>query len=151
MWYNKYVGFPYLHLGQDVEKGIDCFNLIRHVYKEEKQITIPYTTQDFCNIVDENWYTKVHEHPFEEFRNDKWGWTEIKVTELKPFDVVIMSLGSTNCVNHCALYVAKNKILQTMIDHTSWIAPYGNYYIQYTMGAFRWKGINNGDFSTTSN
>ena len=28
-----------------------------------------------------------------------------------------MSLGATNVTNHCALYLGKNKILQTMIDH----------------------------------
>ena len=52
-WYEKYVGFPYVHLGDDPKSGIDCFNLIRYVYKNELDIDIPYDTTDFCDILDE--------------------------------------------------------------------------------------------------
>lgn len=140
-WYQKYTGFPYKHLGNNIETGIDCFNLIKHVYKNERGIEIPYSTIDFCNIVDEDWYQKINDQPFLEFKKEKWGWREVSNKEIQPFDVVIMSIGSTNCVNHCALYVDTNKILHTMIEHTSWIAPYGSYYKQYTLGTFRWQGV----------
>ena len=56
MWYNKYTGFPYKHLGNDLKTGIDCFNLIRLIYKNERGIEIPYSTSDWCKIVDEDWY-----------------------------------------------------------------------------------------------
>ena len=52
-----------------------------------------------------------------------------------------MSIGSTNVTNHCAMLVDRTKILQTMIKHTSWVAPYGNYYKQYTTGVYRWTGL----------
>ena len=32
-WYKKYTGFPYAHLGDNINSGIDCFNLIKYVYK----------------------------------------------------------------------------------------------------------------------
>ena len=143
MWYNKYVGFPYKHLGDDPKTGIDCLNLIRLVYKEEKDINIPYTTQDFCNIVDQDWYNKTNKNPFNEFRNLELGWKEISIKDTEPFDVVVMSLGSTNCINHCAMLVEKNKLLQIMIDRTSWVSSFGRYYRQYTMGSFRWEGVMN--------
>ena len=54
-----------------------------------------------------------------------------------------MSIGSTNVTNHCALYLGDNKILQTMIDKISWIAPYGRYYKNYTIGMFKWIGMPN--------
>jgi cell wall-associated NlpC family hydrolase len=73
--------------------------------------------------------------------SDEYGW--LKVKEPKLYDVILMSLGATNVTNHCALYVDRNKILQTMIDHTSWIAPYGRYYQQYTVGIYRWKSLVN--------
>ena len=73
--------------------------------------------------------------------DDKYGW--IKVKEPKVYDVILMSLGSTNVTNHCAMYVDTNKILQTMINHNSWIAPYGRYYKQYTVGVYRWKSLVN--------
>ena len=48
-WYNSYTGFPYKHLGDDIETGIDCFNLCRLVFRNELNIDNP-TTSDFCNI-----------------------------------------------------------------------------------------------------
>ena len=138
-WYNKYKDFPYLHLGNNAETGIDCFNLCKLVYLNELEIDFPYTTSDFCKIVDEDWYSKTQERFFEINANEKTGWRKVKEPQL--YDIITMSLGSTNITNHCALYVDKNKILQTMIDHKSWIAPYGNYYKQYTTGVYRWKDL----------
>ena len=63
-WYNKYKDFPYLHLGNNAETGIDCFNLCKLVYLNELEIDFPYTTSDFCKIVDEDWYSKTHERLF---------------------------------------------------------------------------------------
>lgn len=138
-WYNKYKDFPYLHLGNNAETGIDCFNLCKLVYLNELNIDFPYTTSDFCKIVDEDWYSKTQERFFEINANEKTGWRKVKEPQL--YDIITMSLGSTNITNHCALYVDRNKILQTMIDHKSWIAPYGNYYKQYTTGVYRWKDL----------
>ena len=140
-WYNSYTDFPYKHLGNDTETGIDCFNLCRLVYEKELNITIPYTTDYFCKIVDEDWYQKTQERYFELGGTESYGWK--KVSEPKVYDVITMSLGSTNVTNHCALFVGDKKILQTMIKHKSWIAPYGNYYKQYTTGIYRWKDLIN--------
>ena len=138
-WYNKYKDFPYLHLGNNAETGIDCFNLCKLVYLNELEIDFPYTTSDFCKIVDEDWYSKTQERFFEINANEKTGWRKVKEPQL--YDIITMSLGATNVTNHCALYVDRSRILQTMIDHTSWVAPYGNYYKQYTTGVYRWKDL----------
>jgi cell wall-associated NlpC family hydrolase len=140
-WYNRYTGFPYRHLGEEPIDGIDCFNLCTLIYKKELGIEIPYRTRDFCNIVDEDWYEKTHERWMDRAASEKYGW--IKVKDPKVYDVILMSLGSTNVTNHCAMYVDTNKILQTMINHNSWIAPYGRYYKQYTVGVYRWKSLVN--------
>ncbi len=141
-WYNKYKDFPYLHLGNNAETGIDCFNLCKLVYLNELNIDIPYTSDHFCKIIDEDWYSKTHERYFEKggADTDTYGWRKIR-GEPKLYDLITMSLGATNVTNHCALYVDRNRILQTMIDHTSWVAPYGNYYKQYTTGVYRWKDL----------
>ena len=141
-WYNSYTGFPYKHLGDDIETGIDCFNLCRLVFRNELNIDIPYTTSDYCNIVDEDWYTKTHtQFMLDGFNNPDLGWEKVKTPQV--YDIIIMSLGSSHVVNHCAIYVDLNKMLQTMINHKSWIAPYGRYYKQYTLGIYRWKNLMN--------
>ena len=140
-WYKKYVGFPYLHLGTVPETGIDCFNLCRHIYKEELDIDIPYTTSDFCNIVDEDWYSKTSEQWFHRGGTAEYGWKTVSKPD--KFDIIFMSIGSTNVTNHCSLYLGEEKMLQTMTDHKSWIAPYGRWYKQYTTGIIRWIGLPN--------
>jgi|TARA_Y100001963_G_C6735054_1_gene425956 cell wall-associated NlpC family hydrolase len=140
-WYSKYLGLPYIHLGDNPKTGIDCFNLCRLIYKEQLNIDIPYDTADWCNIVDEDWYSKTHDRPFERGSTAAFGWEKVKTPE--KFNVITMSIGVTNVTNHCALYIGNNRMIQTMIDKKSWIAPYGSYYKTYTMGIFKWIGMPN--------
>lgn len=135
-WYNKYLNIPFKHLGQTPESGMDCFSLCRYVYEQEKQVAIPYLSYQYCNIVDEDWYLRTSTQVFEPIiRQDA---RCVKVTTPQPFDFVLMSIGSTNVTNHCALYIATNKVLQIMIQRPSWVAPYRGYYEQYTTGIYRW-------------
>ena len=140
-WYSKYLNLPYLHLGDNTKTGIDCFNLCRLIYREQLDIIIPYDTADWCNIVDEDWYSKTHERPFEKGGTQAYGWQKVSTPE--KFNVITMSLGSTNVTNHCALYLGNGKMIQTMIGRVSWIAPYGKYYKNYTIGIFKWIGMPN--------
>lgn len=137
--FEKYVGLPYKHLGNNIEIGIDCFNLCKLVLKEHKNFDIPYYSHDWCNIIDEDWYSKTHNQFFLDAAKEQHGWKNIEIPE--PYDIILMSLGSTNVVNHCSLYIGSNKMLQTMINHKSWISIYGNYYKQYTVGVIRWIGL----------
>mgnify|MGYP003344240630 FL=1 len=134
--YLKYEGFPYRHLGDSSTSGIDCFNLIRLVYKEELGIDIPLSTSSFCYDQSEQWYSKTNSPLFSKQSAEKVGFKSVKIP--KEYDVIVMSIGTTNVANHCALYLGKDKILQTMIGHNSWIAPYGRYYKQYTVDIYRW-------------
>lgn len=143
-WYNKYINLPYKHLGNNPETGIDCFNLCSYIYQQELGITIPLSTSDFCNIVDEDWYLKTTIQLIEnatKLNRVDFSWEQ--VAEAKPFDIVLLSIGSTNITNHCALCIDSTKLLQTMIGRTSWVSPYGKYYKQYTTGIYRWNALNN--------
>lgn len=134
--YQKYVGFPYVHLGDNPITGIDCFNLTRLVYREELGITVSLKTSDFCVNDSEQWYSETTIPLFNRANAERAGFR--LVSTAKEYDIIVMSLGTTNVANHCALYLGKDKILQTMIGHSSWIAPYGRYYKQYTIGIYRW-------------
>lgn len=142
-WYNKYLDIPFKHLGED-RQGIDCFNLCRLVLKEEKGIDLVKPSSYYCNIVDEDWYNKVTVSPFEEYAKVFTTSNYFKkVTIPKPFDVVLLSIGSTNITNHCAVYAGNDKILHTMIDRSSWLSPYRGFYKQYTTGIYRWNDLTN--------
>ena len=141
-WYDKYVGFPFKHLGDDPTKGIDCVNLLRLVFKQELQIHVPLASYDFCNIIDEDWFNKTSNQFFEEgikTKQNDFGWN--KVLAPKQFDILLMSVGSTNVTNHCAMYVGEGKILQTMFNRDSAVYPYKTWFKQYTTGIYRWKDL----------
>ncbi len=136
-WLPNYIGLPYKHLG-NTRDGIDCFNLITLVYKEVLQEEIPYSTQDSGCDVSLDWYARTETaNILFDRAKPKWGW-EI-VEKVKPFDVVLMSIGATNGPNHCALYLNNNRILQVTDGHTSWVTKYGRYYQQYTIRIGRWN------------
>lgn len=139
-WYNKYINAPYKHLGQDFEKGIDCFNLCALVLKQECNINVGVSTMDFCDIVDDDWYQKITESPFElalKIHKPDFSWELVETA--KVYDLLLINIGSTNVPNHCAMYVGDNKLLQIMIGRPSWISTYGKYYKQYTLGIYRWN------------
>jgi len=136
-WYDKYVGIPFKHLGDDLE-GIDCFNLCRLVLRQERGLSIFKPSSHFCNIVDDHWYNKTSISPFEQAVKEKVAIGECKKVEIpSKFDIVVMSIGATNITNHCALYVGNSKLLQVTTQRNSWISSYGNYYKQYTTGIYR--------------
>lgn len=145
-WYDKYKNFPYKHLGNDPNTGIDCFNLIRLVYKQELNIDIPYTTATYCKVTDIDWYNKDCGDPFRKFWDSNLGWKEKNKRNtykeiLTPFDVLVMCIPPSNNLNHTALYLGENKLLHIMIERPSWIGPFGSYYEDCTMGVFKWVGM----------
>ena len=140
LWYNKYIDIPYKLFGTDTETGMDCFTLLCHVFENELGIKIPYTSSDFLKMVDDQWFTKTHEQHFlNGSKNGDW----IEVEKLEQYDLILMCLGATNVVNHVAMYVGNNKILQMIENRDSAIYDYHKYFQQYTVKKVRWKNLNN--------
>jgi len=139
-WYNKYLNLPHKHLGNDPETGIDCVNLCILILKNERGLDIPFHSFNFCDIVDNTWYLKTTEQLIENAIRADSRWQTVSAP--RAFDVVTMSIGSTNVTNHCALFVEPNKCLHIMIDRPSWVSPFKGYYKQYTTGIYRWNTTN---------
>jgi cell wall-associated NlpC family hydrolase len=57
-WYEKYINIPYKLFGENPESGMDCYTLLRYILKQEKDITIPYTSSDFLKLVDDQMVSK---------------------------------------------------------------------------------------------
>jgi cell wall-associated NlpC family hydrolase len=139
LWLPNYLNIPYKHLGNSRE-GIDCFNLGALVYKEVLGVDIPYSTQDSGCDVSVDWYSKTEtSNILVERACSKWGWDTVNIKDRQIFDMILLSIGSTNAPNHCALYLGHNKILQVSVGHTSWVSTYGKYYQQYTVKVCRWN------------
>ena len=126
--YLKYEGFPYKHLGDNPDTGIDCFNLVRWVYKHELGIEISLSTADFCSNPEEKWYIETNNHLFGKPSAERAGFRSVKTP--KEYDMIIMSIGTTNIANHCALYLGKDKISfwRSADIFTRHILPVSSYY-----------------------
>lgn len=136
MWYDKYIGTPFKHLGNDLKTGIDCFNLVLLIYKEQLNIDYNICSADFCSD-EEDWYNNASDRPFFNFEDSIYNME--KVSEPQIYDIILFSIGATNCINHCAIYVDTNRILNIMENSKSRISVYGRYYKQYTQGIYRCK------------
>ena len=72
-------------------------------------------------------------------KNGDW----VEIDTLQPYDLILMCLGATNVVNHVAMYVGNNKILQMIENRRSAIYDYHKYFQQYTIKKVRWKSLVN--------
>lgn len=139
--WERYLNAPFKHLGLSLETGIDCFNLIREIYKNELSIEIPYSTRTWCDIIDENWYYKTHNELIKNITKEQYGWKQISSPE--PYCLITMCIGTSTITNHCSMYIEQNKMIQVLQNTRSHITLYGRFYQQYTTGIYKWIGIQN--------
>ena len=69
---------------------------------------------------------------------EKAGFT--KVQDLKEHDVILMALGST-IVNHAAVYIGDNKVLQHCTNRLSSRDVYGGYWQKNTHCVVRHRSL----------
>ena len=127
MWYNKYIGIPYKDGGRD-ENGLDCWGLVRLVYKEQYNIDLPSFTSHYSTAKDRELINEL-------ISRHKEGWE--KTTEPVEGSVVLMRVLGTE--THVGVYLGNNAMLHIRegvhaiiepVDTTTWknrIVGYYNY------------------------
>lgn len=101
MWTNKYIGIPYKDAGDD-ENGLDCWGLVRLVYKNEFNIELPSFKQTRLDAYD------IRSAIIDEYKQD--GWTEI--AEPSPGAVVLVRVQGLPI--HTGVMVDKTKFLNIL-------------------------------------
>ena len=98
MWWNDYVGIPFLAKGRDKD-GIDCWGLVRLVYKEQFNIELPSFSEEY--EADDTARMKELVAQYLE------GWEETK--EPKPGTGVLFRI--LGFESHMGIYLGDNKFL----------------------------------------
>jgi cell wall-associated NlpC family hydrolase len=83
MWWNKYIGLPFLEKGRD-EEGVDCWGLARLIYKNERNILLPSYEECYEKTSDREILSKV----INEERHSKWSEPATGME----FDIIILKM-----------------------------------------------------------
>lgn len=110
MLIKKYIGIPFVEKGRTLEKGFDCWGLVRYVYNEELGIELPIYLDCYEKTTDRHSIS-------ERMAEDREYWTEIKRGLRKEFDVVLMN--RLGCAMHVGVLVGQNDILHTEYNKSS--------------------------------
>lgn len=107
MWYNKYVGIPYKDNGRD-ETGLDCWGLVRLVYKNEYDIELPSFVNDYIGSRD-------IETTSELISRHREGWQQC--TNRTIGSVVLLKIFGAQ--THVGVYIGNNKFLHARENHAA--------------------------------
>jgi len=107
MWSNKYIGIPFKERGRDFN-GVDCWGLVRLIYKNEFNITLPSFVDDYTTTDD----TSRLEELIAQYRE---GWDEI--TALESGAVILFKLLGSE--SHIAVAINDKQFIHISENSTS--------------------------------
>lgn len=99
MWYNKYIDIPYRDGGRDAS-GLDCWGLVRLVYKDQYNIQLP-------NLSDQYTTAKDHDQVSEVLAREKENWSAQQTAEVG--DVIVFKM--LGAETHVGIYLGDSKFL----------------------------------------
>ncbi len=105
MWQNKYIGIPFLDKGRDTN-GIDCWGLVRLVYKQEYNIDLPSFSTDY--EADDS------ERMRDLFAQYKEGWEQIE----EPTEGCIVLFNILGVESHMGVAVSISVLTNLPIQYT---------------------------------
>lgn len=99
MWYNKYIDIPYKDGGRDLE-GLDCWGLVRLVYKEQYGIELPSFSDSYTTAKDTD-----HLHELISRHREQWD----KLSSPVEGCVVLLRIFGTD--THVGVYLGNDMFL----------------------------------------
>lgn len=118
MWWNDYVGIPYDLRGRD-RSGIDCWGLVRLVYKEQFNIDLPSFSEKYEDDSNSDQFQEL-------LATQREGW--VNVQDPKVGDVVLMRV--LGLESHIGIYIGEGKFLHAKRDTNAVIE---------SLDSLRWK------------
>jgi len=120
------LGRPFVH------GALDCYALSKDYYLVEHNIILPEFYRE------DDWWHKGKNIYIDNFKEA--GFIEIDLECIQAGDALLLKISSP-VLNHSAIYLGENKILQHFHGRLSSIDVYGGYYKRSTEKAFRHKNL----------
>ena len=126
---HQYIGLPFKTCGRSREEGLDCWGLVRLIYKEQFSIDLPSYNDEY-NDSHNNLQTSstIQKH---------WGeWLKVPLEEARPGDVIVLRL--SGFPTHVGLVIGNNKMLHIIEGTDSVIEDYqSRLWEKRVLGIFR--------------
>ena len=120
-------------MGRSFHHGVlDCYSLARDYYRREVGIEIPDMAREA------SWWLKGQNLYVENFA--AFGFVEIEPKDLRRHDALLMQVGSP-VINHAAVYIGDNMILQHCAGRLSSRDVYGGGWHRATRKALRHRSL----------
>lgn len=109
-WYDCYVGVPFVDRGREID-GFDCWGLVRHAYSKHLNIELPsYGDVSASDL------RRVSRSMTDGDSINTWHPVS---GNLKPFDIVAMTLYTTKLTAHVGLMIDSRRLIHTELSsHT---------------------------------
>ena len=102
--FNTYIGIPFKAFGRD-SHGLDCWGLVRLIYKHKLDIDLPSYINEYDGIEDRDKIAKAMEkHAYE--------WLEISSGNEQIFDVILMRIRGLPI--HVGIVIAPGRMLHIL-------------------------------------
>lgn len=124
---DRFVGLPFRSLGRDVD-GVDCWGLVRLVYRECLGVDLPSYAGEYANAADRAHLERVIAGGILE------EWTAIAADAARPFDAILMN--QAGVPSHVGLVAGRGLVLHVEPQSFSTIENYRGVRIARRLAGF---------------
>ena len=129
MWWNDYVGIPFVEKGRD-RKGLDCWGLVRLIYKDVKGVELPSWEEAYNSTKDKHVIAGLLAEGQKEA-----SWLKVEAPE--SFDVLVLKIAGVPF--HVGLYTHQKRFIHCSRDTNTSIERLDSLrWRNNLLGAFRW-------------